>query len=90
MPIVIDDVTAPEIVELVREHLADMSAVSPPGSRHALDLEGLAPTRARGRVPAARRRLTDVASPRRNRVRPRLSPAEPGNRACPTELAKGH
>ncbi len=41
MEIRIDDVTGPEIVALLEEHLRCMAAVSPPASCHALDLEGL-------------------------------------------------
>jgi putative acetyltransferase len=36
-----DDLTRPEVLALLREHLADMVATSPPGSVHALDLAGL-------------------------------------------------
>jgi len=41
MNIKIDDLRGTEIVELVREHLQSMAKVSPPESRHALDLDGL-------------------------------------------------
>jgi putative acetyltransferase len=41
MDIRIDDVSGPEIAELLREHLRDMQRVSPPESIHALDLESL-------------------------------------------------
>lgn len=37
----LDDLTRPEIVALLEEHVEDMYAVSPPESVHALDLEGL-------------------------------------------------
>lgn len=37
----IDDLTGPEIAQLLEEHLADMNATSPPESKHALDLDGL-------------------------------------------------
>jgi putative acetyltransferase len=37
----VDDLRGPEIIELLREHLRCMEAVSPPESRHALDLDGL-------------------------------------------------
>jgi len=37
----IDDLTGPEIAELLAEHLRCMAGVSPPESRHALNLEGL-------------------------------------------------
>ena len=36
-----DDLTGEEIIELLQEHLRCMARVSPPQSRHALDLEGL-------------------------------------------------
>ena len=36
-----DDLTGPEIAALLQEHLNDMNAVSPPESKHALDLTGL-------------------------------------------------
>jgi len=36
-----DDLMGREIAELLREHLDDMRAITPPGSVHALDLEGL-------------------------------------------------
>ena len=41
MNIKLDDLRGPEIAGLLTEHLNDMAAVSPPESRHALDLEGL-------------------------------------------------
>jgi|SRR5947209_1641110 len=41
MQIRIDDLRGPEIAGLLAEHLEDMAAVSPPESRHALDLDGL-------------------------------------------------
>lgn len=37
----LDDLTRPEIIALLEEHVQDMYAVSPPESVHALDLEGL-------------------------------------------------
>jgi putative acetyltransferase len=37
----IDDLTGPEVAELVGEHLQGMSLNSPPESIHALNLEGL-------------------------------------------------
>jgi len=37
----LDDLRDPRIADFLREHLADMRAVSPPGSVHALDLDGL-------------------------------------------------
>lgn len=36
-----DSLTAPEIIALLQEHVRCMEAVSPPESRHVLDLEGL-------------------------------------------------
>ena len=41
MRIEIEDLTNPDVHALLREHLADMREYSPPGSVHALDLEGL-------------------------------------------------
>ncbi len=41
MQIRIDDLTSPEIAELLEEHLRDMYAASPPESVHALDLSKL-------------------------------------------------
>src|SRR5262245_29508328 len=41
MEIRIDDLTGPEIGELLREHLANMFETSPPESVHALPLEEL-------------------------------------------------
>lgn len=41
MHIKIDDLRGPEIAELLTKHLKDMKSVSPPESKHALDLEGL-------------------------------------------------
>lgn len=37
----LDDVSAPEVVALLEDHLASLEPHSPPESRHALDLEGL-------------------------------------------------
>ena len=37
----LDNLTNPRIAEFLSEHLADMRAVSPPESVHALDLDGL-------------------------------------------------
>jgi putative acetyltransferase len=37
----IDDLNGPEIAALLAEHLRCMAAVSPPESRHALNLDGL-------------------------------------------------
>jgi len=36
-----DDLTGPEIIALLHEHLRCMAEVSPPESRHALNLDGL-------------------------------------------------
>lgn len=41
MEIRIDDLTGSEIAELLEEHLRCMARVSPPQSRHALNLDGL-------------------------------------------------
>ena len=41
MRIETDDLTRPEVHELLREHLAQMHATSPPESVHALDLDAL-------------------------------------------------
>lgn len=41
MQIRVDDLRGPEIIELLHEHLRCMERVSPPESRHALDLDGL-------------------------------------------------
>ncbi|MEW6208266.1 MAG: GNAT family N-acetyltransferase [Acidobacteriota bacterium] len=41
MEIRIDDLTRPEVAQLLREHLEDMALHSPPESIHALDIEGL-------------------------------------------------
>lgn len=41
MRIQLDDLTGPEIAALLQEHLNDMNAVSPPESKHALDLTAL-------------------------------------------------
>jgi putative acetyltransferase len=41
MKIIIDDLTGPEVAELLEEHLQNMAMHSPPESRHALNLDGL-------------------------------------------------
>jgi putative acetyltransferase len=41
MKIIIDDLRGPEIAAFLEEHIQDMRAVSPPESKHALDLAGL-------------------------------------------------
>ena len=41
MRIIIDDLSGKEIAEFLEEHINDMKGISPPESKHALDLEGL-------------------------------------------------
>jgi putative acetyltransferase len=41
MEIKLDDLCGIEIAEFLREHISEMKSVSPPESKHALDLEGL-------------------------------------------------
>jgi putative acetyltransferase len=41
MQIVIDDLSGPEIAGFLDEHVREMVSVSPPESKHALDLDGL-------------------------------------------------
>lgn len=41
MNIQVDDLSGPEIAAFLEEHIRDMRAVSPPESKHALDLAGL-------------------------------------------------
>lgn len=41
MNIRVDDLTSPEIAAFLEEHIKDMRSVSPPESKHALDLAGL-------------------------------------------------
>ena len=41
MEIKIDDLCGSEIAEFLEEHIREMKSVSPPESKHALDLEGL-------------------------------------------------
>jgi putative acetyltransferase len=41
LTIVIDDLSGPEVAELLGGHVQEMASVSPPGSSHALDLEAL-------------------------------------------------
>ncbi|KRF13493.1 GNAT family N-acetyltransferase [Paenibacillus sp. Soil787] len=41
MDIKIDDLTGPEVVALIREHLQHMASLSPPESTHALNLDKL-------------------------------------------------
>jgi putative acetyltransferase len=37
----VDDLSGPEVIGLLQEHMRAMESVSPPESRHALDVEGL-------------------------------------------------
>ncbi len=37
----LDDLTGQQLVALLNEHIADMQSISPPESKHALDLSGL-------------------------------------------------
>jgi putative acetyltransferase len=39
--IVIDDLSGPEIAEFLEEHVREMLSITPPESKHALDLDGL-------------------------------------------------
>ncbi|GLW20070.1 GNAT family N-acetyltransferase [Microbispora triticiradicis] len=41
MRIVEDDLSGPEIAEFLEEHLREMRSITPPESKHALDLDGL-------------------------------------------------
>jgi putative acetyltransferase len=41
MKIKVDDLNGTEIAELLEQHISDMRAISPPESKHALDLNGL-------------------------------------------------
>lgn len=41
MRIEVDDLSGPRIAAFLQEHIDEMSAVTPPGSKHALDLDGL-------------------------------------------------
>ncbi|GAA4847277.1 GNAT family N-acetyltransferase [Saccharopolyspora rosea] len=41
MEIVVDDLSGPEVAEFLDEHVREMRAVTPDGSKHALDLAGL-------------------------------------------------
>ena len=41
MKILRDDLSGPEIAGFLQEHIEEMKAVTPPGSKHALDLDGL-------------------------------------------------
>lgn len=37
--ILLDDLSGPEIAGFLEEHIEEMKAVTPPGSKHALDLD---------------------------------------------------
>jgi putative acetyltransferase len=39
--IVVDDLTGPEIAAFLNEHVEEMLSITPPESKHALDLDGL-------------------------------------------------
>ncbi|WP_430782264.1 GNAT family N-acetyltransferase [Actinoplanes sp. G11-F43] len=39
--ITVDDLTGPDIAALLQEHVDEMRRISPPESKHALDLDGL-------------------------------------------------
>lgn len=41
MKIVVDDLAGPEIARFLDEHVQQMRSISPPESKHALDLDGL-------------------------------------------------
>ncbi len=41
MEIIVDDLSGPEIAAFLAEHVRDMLAITPPESKHALDLDGL-------------------------------------------------
>lgn len=41
MRIVVDDLKGPEIAALLEAHVAELRSISPPESKHALDLDGL-------------------------------------------------
>ena len=41
MRVIVDNLQGDEIAEFLAEHIEDMRSVSPPESKHALDLEGL-------------------------------------------------
>lgn len=41
MEIIVDDLTGPEIAEFLTAHVAELRAISPPESTHALDLDAL-------------------------------------------------
>jgi putative acetyltransferase len=41
MRIAVDDLSGPDIAEFLAEHLRQMRSITPPESKHALDLDGL-------------------------------------------------
>ncbi|SDQ76767.1 GNAT family N-acetyltransferase [Thermostaphylospora chromogena] len=41
MRIVVDDLSGPQIAEFIAEHIREMRAISPPESKHALDIDAL-------------------------------------------------
>ncbi len=41
MELVVDDLSGPEIAAFLEAHIEEMKAVTPPQSKHALDLDGL-------------------------------------------------
>lgn len=41
MKIVVDDLSGPQIAEFLEEHVQEMRSITPPESKHALDLDGL-------------------------------------------------
>ena len=41
MKIKVDDLTSPEVIELLRSHLQNLATLSPPKSMHALGIEAL-------------------------------------------------
>ncbi len=41
MKIVVDDLSGPEIARFLEEHVQEMRSITPPESKHALDLDGL-------------------------------------------------
>lgn len=41
MKIVVDDLSGQEIADFLEQHIEDMKSVSPPESKHALDVDGL-------------------------------------------------
>jgi putative acetyltransferase len=41
MKIVVDDLSSPEIARFLDEHVQEMRSITPPESKHALDLDGL-------------------------------------------------